>query len=128
MRVSNPNKRKQALKARRQRRIRARVQGTSERPRLSVARSLAHMRVQLVDDTLGRTLVSAVDTELKKDMLAAAGDRKAKVAAAYAVGKLLAERATEAGISMVVFDRGGRAYHGRVRAVAEGARDGGLQF
>lgn len=86
------------------------------------------MRAQLVDDTLGRTLVSAVDTELKKDMLAQAGDRKAKVAAAYAVGKLLAERATEAGIATVVFDRGGRAYHGRVRALAEGARDGGLQF
>lgn len=86
------------------------------------------MRAQIVDDTTGRTLVSAVDTELKKDMLAAAGDRTAKVAAAYGVGKLVAERATQVGITTVVFDRGGRAYHGRVRAVAEGARDGGLQF
>lgn len=128
MRVRNINKRKQEMKTRRQRRIRSRVRGTAEQPRLSVARSLTHVRAQIVDDAAGRTLASATDLELTKAQRTEAGERVAKVAAAYAVGKLLGERAAKAGIKRVVLDRGGRAYHGRVQALAEGARDGGLIF
>lgn len=128
MRQRNPHKQKQALHSRRKARVRARVSGTTPRPRLSVARSLAHIQAQIVDDTSGRTLVHAIDTELTPALRKDVGERAAKVAVAYAVGKLVAERAKAAGITQVVFDRGGRAYHGRVRAVAEGARDGGLIF
>ena len=102
-------------------RLRKKVAGTTERPRLVVTRSSRHILVQVVDDTVGRTLVSA--STLEADLRALAGDKTAK---ARKVGELVAERAKAAGIDSVVFDRGGNKYHGRVAAVAEGAREGGL--
>lgn len=126
MKVKNPQKLKQAQLARRKARVRARISGTSGAPRLSVFRSAKHINAQLVDDVAGRTLASANDMELPAKI--EAPERKGKVARSYAVGKLLAERAKKAGVSKAVFDRGGRQYHGRVRALAEGAREGGLQF
>lgn len=107
---------------RRKIRIRARVEGTASRPRLSVYRSLLHISAQLIDDASGKTLVAASDLKMKK---AAEGG---KVAMAKAVGMALAEAAKKAGITEVVFDRNGRMYHGRVKALAEGAREGGLKF
>lgn len=126
MKVKNSNKQKHLSLLRRKKRVRAVVSGTPEVPRLSVRRSLKHIIAQVVDDVSGRTLAYARDLDLtaKTD----AGERKGKVAKAYAVGKLLAERAKKAGVERVVFDRGGRVYHGRVAALAEGARDGGLKF
>jgi large subunit ribosomal protein L18 len=105
-------------------RIRKKIQGTPERPRLNVYRSLNHIYVQVIDDMTGATLVSANSAEGKK------GERKAggNLAAAKAVGKQIAERAKAKGISKVVFDRGGYIYHGRVKALADAAREGGLQF
>ncbi len=126
MKVKNPNKQKLLKLKRRAGRVRARMFGTGEKPRLSVYRSLKHIIAQLIDDGAGKTLVSAQDKELPKKI--DAGERKGKIAASYAVGNLLAERAKKAGIVSVVFDRGGRRYHGRVKALAEGARDGGLKF
>jgi large subunit ribosomal protein L18 len=104
---------------RRHLRVRKRVSGTMERPRLVIFRSLKHIYAQLVDDATGRTLASATDLTV--------GEGK-KAEKALAVGKQLAERAKEAGISRAVFDRGGYRYHGRVKAVADGAREGGLEF
>ncbi len=106
-------------------RIRKRVQGRAQRPRLSVFRSLKHIYAQIIDDTRARTLVSAssLDTELRQTMKSGGN-----VAAARQVGRILAERAKAAGITQVVFDRGGYAYHGRVKALAEAAREGGLKF
>lgn len=118
-------KTKNALRQIRHRRVRARVRGTAEAPRLSVFRGLRSLIVQLVDDEAGKTLCAVHSREIKN---AAAGERKGKVAAAYSIGKALAEKAKGKGIAKVVFDRGGYRYHGRVQAVAEGARDGGLQF
>ncbi len=126
MKVKNPQKLKQAKLARRKARVRAKISGTREVPRLSVFRSAKHINAQLVDDVAGRTLVSANDMELPAKV--EAKERKGKVARSYAVGKLLAERAKKAGVVKVVFDRGGRQYHGRIKALAEGAREGGLQF
>ena len=111
------------LRTRRHLRLRKKVLGTGERPRLVVFRSLKHMYAQIVDDDRGVTIVSASD--LSKD---AKADGAGKTGVAKGVGKLLAQRAKEAGISQVVFDRGGYPYHGRVKAVADGARDGGLEF
>ncbi len=108
---------------RRHLRVRQKVVGSGERPRLVVYRSLKHMYAQLVDDRRGTTLAGVSD--LSKDF-AAAGD--GKVGVAKGVGKLIAERAKAAGVTRVVFDRGGYAYHGRVQAVADGAREGGLEF
>lgn len=108
---------------RRHLRVRQRITGTVERPRLVVYRSLKHIYAQLVDDDRGVTLVAASD--LVKDF---ARDGSGKVGAARGVGKMLADRAKAQGIARVVFDRGGYPYHGRVRAVAEGARAGGLEF
>ena len=108
-------------------RIRARVLGTSERPRLAVFRSLKHIYAQLVDDTAGRTLVAAATVAKgsgKSDKTPYGGN----VAAAKLVGKLIAERALQAGIKDVVFDRGGHRYHGRVKALADAAREAGLKF
>lgn len=126
MKIKNPNKLKLAKLTRRHKRVRFRVIGTAEKPRLSVFRSLKHVTAQLIDDTSGKTLAYAHDTDsadkFEKEEL------KGKVAKAYATGRLLAERAKKAGIAQVVFDRGGRKYHGRVAALAEGARDGGLKF
>lgn len=106
---------------RRHQRVRKNVMGTPERPRLVVTRSNRHMVAQVIDDLAGHTLVSA--STLESDQRNAEGDKTAK---ARAVGQRIAERAKAAGIDSVVFDRGGNKYHGRVAAVAEGARDGGL--
>jgi large subunit ribosomal protein L18 len=112
---------KSVSRARRHLRVRKKVSGTASRPRLVVTRSSRHMVAQLVDDQVGRTLASA--STLEADVRAAEG---AKLDKARLVGGLIAERAMAAGISAVVFDRGGNKYHGRVAAVADGAREGGL--
>lgn len=124
--MSKPTKRQK--KERRQARVRATISGTSKRPRLSVSRSLNAMYIQLIDDTIGKTLVSVNSKKDKIDMVGKIGDRKSKVAVGYILGKTLAEKAKAINISKVVFDRGGYKYHGRVKAVADGARDGGLEF
>src|SRR5699024_586859 len=111
---------KRTARTRRHIRLRKKIQGTATRPRLVVNRSTRHMVAQVVDDSVGRTLVSA--STLEADLRAADGDKAAK---AKQVGALIAERAQAAGIQAVVFDRGGNAYHGRVAAVADGAREGG---
>lgn len=111
---------------RRKIRVRKKVKGTSERPRLSVFRSNKHIYAQVIDDTAGKTL-AAVSTKSKAFTEAAAKDGK-KVGASKTVGKLLARIALEKGVTKVVFDRGGYIYHGRITALAEGAREGGLQF
>ncbi|MGO9097775.1 MAG: 50S ribosomal protein L18 [Bryobacteraceae bacterium] len=103
-------------------RIRHKVRGTAERPRLAVFRSLKHIYVQVIDDTAGRTLAAASSNE--KGGAAGGGN----VAGAKAIGKLIAGRAKEQGIRKVVFDRGGYIYHGRVKALAEAAREAGLEF
>ena len=108
---------------RRHRRLRRRLAGTAERPRLVVFRSNRGIEAQLVDDLEGRTIVSASHLGLGK-----ADGGKAKTEQAAAVGKLLAEKAGKAGIETVVFDRGGYLFHGRVKALADGAREGGLRF
>jgi large subunit ribosomal protein L18 len=105
-------------------RIRKKLQGTAERPRLNVYRSLNHIYVQVVDDLHGKTLVSASSAEGKKPDRRTGGN----VAAAKEVGKMIAERAKAKGITKIVFDRGGYIYHGRVKALADAAREGGLQF
>jgi large subunit ribosomal protein L18 len=106
-------------------RVRTRVKGTAERPRLCVYRSLGHIYAQIVDDRAGRTLVSAssLDKETRKQLKGGGN-----VAAAKVVGKAIAERALAAKIQKVVFDRGGYKYHGRVKALADAAREAGLQF
>ena len=118
---------KDKTKARRRRRsrIRARISGTTARPRLSVYRSLVNIYAQVIDDQTGNTLASAstIDKEIAAQL-----DGKSKVEAARLVGQILAQRAKNAGIQTVVFDRGGYQYHGRVAALAEGAREAGLEF
>jgi large subunit ribosomal protein L18 len=112
---------KTTLRNRRIARVRANVQGTTERPRLTVRRSLAHIYAQIIDDVTGKTLVAASDKDVQgKDMK--------KIDVAQAVGKTLAERAKAKKIEQVVFDRRDKKYHGRVKALAEGAREGGLVF
>jgi large subunit ribosomal protein L18 len=103
----------------RKRRIRARISGTTERPRLSVHRSLRGITAQVIDDTSGKTLAAASSKEAKV---------KKNAEGAKKVGQLLAEKAKKAGITAVVFDRNAYAYHGRIKALAEGAREGGLKF
>ena len=117
------NKSKAAARSRRQLRIRKRISGTAVRPRLVVNRSARHVFVQVVDDTKGLTVASA--STLEADLRAFDGDKTAK---AKRVGELVAERAKAAGIEAVVFDRGGNKYHGRIAAVADGAREGGLSL
>ncbi|ROS76794.1 50S ribosomal protein L18 [Cellulomonas sp. PhB143] len=112
---------KAVARRRRHLRLRKKIVGSAARPRLVVTRSSRHITAQVVDDAVGRTLVSA--STLEADVRAAEGDKSAK---ARKVGELVAERAKLAGISEVVFDRGGNKYHGRVAAVADGAREGGL--
>jgi large subunit ribosomal protein L18 len=112
---------KREARVRRHARVRRKVAGTPERPRLAVYRSNRHIYVQLIDDRAAATLASASDAEVN-------GNGKGKTERAKAVGKLIAGRAKDAGIERVVFDRGGRRFHGRVAAVAEGAREGGLQI
>ena len=104
-------------------RVRKKVSGTADRPRLVVTRSARHLVAQVVDDTRGHTLASA--STMEGDVRTASADKTAK---ARKVGQLLAERAKQAGVEAVVFDRGGNKYHGRVAALAEGAREGGLDF
>jgi large subunit ribosomal protein L18 len=111
-------KTRQAKRFRRHLRVRKKVTGTAERPRLVVYRSLKHIYAQLVDDVSMRTIMTVTDAKLD-------GKKSEK---SLEVGKLMATRAKEAGITKVVFDRAGYQYHGRVKAVADGARDGGLEF
>ena len=113
----------QAARRRRHARLRKRVSGTPERPRLAIYRSLSHIYAQVIDDVAGRTLVAASD--LEADLRKAEGK---KCDVAKRVGELVGERAKGAGVSRVVFDRGGFQYHGRVKALAEGARGAGLDF
>ena len=119
---------RKALSQRKRRhvRVRAKVQGTAARPRLNVFRSNAHVYCQDIDDVQGHTLVAASD--LEDAVLEKAGEGAPKAARAQAVGELIAERAKAAGVDAVVFDRGGFLYHGRIKAVADGAREGGLKF
>lgn len=124
--MKSQSQKKNESRTRRRARIRARVTGTAQRPRLAVFRSAKHVYAQLIDDAAGKTLVSATDAKAKKK--AAVEGMEAKIASAYAVGQELAEKAKKAGITAIVFDRGGYAYHGRVKALADGARAGGLQF
>ena len=112
-----------ASRLRRQVRGRKKVSGTAERPRLVVTRSSKHISVQVVDDVVGKTLASA--STMEADVRAFEGDKSAK---ARKVGELVAERAKAAGVDGVVFDRAGNKYHGRVAALADGAREGGLAF
>ena len=121
MAVTVKGKGKHVSRARRHFRLRKKVAGTPERPRLVVSRSNRHMMAQIIDDSVGHTLVSA--STLESGLRGLAGN---KVDKSRKVGELVAERALDAGISAVVFDRGGNKYHGRVAAVAEGARSAGL--
>jgi large subunit ribosomal protein L18 len=107
-------------------RVRAKVKGTAARPRLNVFRSSAHIYVQVIDDVRGHTIVAASD--LEEDVKGKFDENTRKTEKAKAVGQVIAERAKAAGINAVVFDRGGFLYHGRVKAVAEGAREAGLEF
>jgi len=123
MALGTRGKSKSAAKGRRHARLRKKVTGTEARPRLVVTRSARHVFVQVVDDTKGHTLASA--STLEADMRTFDGDKTAK---AKKVGELVAERAKKAGIEAVVFDRGGNRYAGRVAAIADGAREGGLDL
>jgi large subunit ribosomal protein L18 len=114
---------KSAARGRRHLRLRKRVAGTTARPRLVVSRSSRHVFVQVVDDTVGKTVASA--SSMEADLRSFEGDKTAK---ARKVGELVAERAKSAGVDAVVFDRGGNKYHGRIAAIAEGAREGGLSL
>jgi large subunit ribosomal protein L18 len=118
---------RRAARARRHRRVRKHVSGTAARPRLAVFRSLRHIGAQLVDDENGRTLVAASTTE--PALRSVLGDANAcTTAGAAAIGKTISERAKAAGVDTVVFDRAGYLFHGRVKALAEAAREGGLKF
>jgi large subunit ribosomal protein L18 len=123
MSASKTSKVRRTSRARRHLRVRKKVSGTTMRPRMVVTRSSRHITVQVVDDTVGHTLVSA--STLDDGIRGADGDKKAKAAK---VGKLVAERATKAGIAKVVFDRGGNRYTGRIAALADAAREAGLEF
>ena len=114
---------KQLGRKRRHRRVRKKISGSAERPRLSVFRSNRHIYAQIIDDRAGRTLVSASSMDSELDV---AGKSKSDVATE--VGRAIARRAREEGVEKVVFERGGNLYHGRVKALAEGAREGGLVF
>ena len=115
---------KNATRRRVHERIRKKLLGTSERPRLNVYRSLNHIYVQVIDDLEGKTLVAANSAEGKKESRTKGGN----LAAAKSIGKTIAERAKAKGIAKVVFDRGGYIYHGRIKALADAAREAGLQF
>ena len=118
--INRPNTKAQRLK--RHKRVRGKISGTPERPRLNVFRSETNIYAQIIDDVAGKTLVSASSLEKSFNC------DGTKTDAAKMVGQLVAERAKAAGITTVVFDRGGYVYHGRVQALAEGAREGGLEF
>jgi large subunit ribosomal protein L18 len=121
--ASQVSSKRRASRARRHTRLRKKVVGSPERPRLAVHRSSRHIVVQLIDDVAGRTLAAA--SSLEADVRALDGDKKARAAK---VGELVAARAREAGVTAVVFDRGGYDYHGRIAALADAAREGGLEF
>ncbi|MBT0994331.1 50S ribosomal protein L18 [Cellulomonas sp. DKR-3] len=123
MAISIKGKGKSIARQRRHLRLRKKVVGTPARPRLVVTRSARHITAQVVDDSIGQTVASA--STLEKDLRAGDGDKTAK---AKKVGELVAERAKAQGVDAVVFDRGGNKYHGRVAAVADGAREGGLSL
>lgn len=123
MRLGKHKKTTVAARQRRHLRIRKRISGTPERPRLAVFRSLAHIYAQVIDDTVGHTLAAASDLEP-----ALRGVQGTKTEVAKRVGALIGERARAAGITKVVFDRGGHKYHGRVKALADAARAAGLEF
>jgi large subunit ribosomal protein L18 len=116
---------KEAARKRRHRRVRKRVIGTSQRPRFNIFRSLKHIYAQVIDDTRGHTLAAAstLDAELRDKVKGLSKTEQAKL-----VGELLAKRALERGVQKVAFDRGGYKYHGRVKSLAEAAREGGLEF
>ncbi|MFI7677786.1 50S ribosomal protein L18 [Actinophytocola sp. NPDC049390] len=115
--------RRRVSKARRHFRVRRKVAGTTERPRLSITKSSRHIVAQLVDDSVGKTIASA--STLEADVRALDGDKKARAAK---VGQLVADRAKNAGVTKIVFDRGGNDYHGRIAALADAAREAGLEF
>ena len=121
--ASQVSAKRRTSRARRHARLRKKVIGSAERPRLAVKRSSRHILVQLIDDVAGRTLAAA--SSLEADVRALDGDKKARAAK---VGELVAARAKDAGITAVVFDRGGYDYHGRIAALADAAREGGLEF
>ena len=116
---------KERLRKKRHQRVRAKVSGTPQRPRLNVSRSLQHIYAQLIDDTTGHTLAAASTVEAD---LRTALQTGGNIEAAKAVGKRIAEKAQAIGVTAVVFDRGGYKYHGRIQALADGARAGGLAF
>jgi large subunit ribosomal protein L18 len=122
--MSYSSKQKHEARLRRHRRVRKKVRGTAERPRLAVFRSNKHIAVQVIDDRTGRTLAAA--SSLEADLRSSGGT--SNIAAATAVGRLIGERATAAGVTSVVFDRGGFLYHGRIAAVADAAREAGLEL
>ena len=122
--MGSANRRK-ALRLKRKKRIRKKLSGTSDRPRMSVFRSAKHIYSQIIDDTKGTTLVTASTTE--KEVIENQKFENKTAAATY-IGQLIAERATEKGIKSVVFDRNGFLYHGRIKAVSDGARKAGLDF
>ena len=119
--MKNLQKIKNNLKNRRKARVRAKISGTATRPRLNVFRSLKHIYVQLIDDESSKTLLSVRETEVKDKKL-----KKSELA--FKVGELVAKKAAEAGIKQAVFDRSSSKYHGRVKAIAEGVRKGGLKI
>jgi large subunit ribosomal protein L18 len=126
---------KQEKRLRRKARVRVKISGTSERPRLCVFKSNKHIYAQLIDDEKGQTLVTASDQEIKKSTIKETekpklkkAERTGKVAVAFEVGKLIAQKAIKNKFEKVIFDRAGYRYQGRVKALAEGAREGGLKF
>ncbi|MBM3250687.1 MAG: 50S ribosomal protein L18 [Candidatus Nealsonbacteria bacterium] len=125
---------KREKRYRRHKRVRAKIYGTANVPRLCVFRSAKHIYAQLIDDEKGKTILSSSDTEFKKLKTQTKTEKKekivrtGKIAPSYEVGKLVARKAVAKKITKVIFDRGGYKYHGRVKALAEGAREGGLQF
>jgi|SRR3990172_878860 len=119
-------KKKSNSRLRSKTKIRKTVTGTAERPRLTVYRSLSNVYAQLIDDTTGKTLVSA--SSINKELIEEIKSTKGKIAKSKLVGSLIAKKAKEKNISTVVFDRNGYRYHGRVQAIADGAREGGLKF
>lgn len=123
--MANKNKVKLALQTKRRRRVRSKISGAPERPRLTVCKSIKHIYAQIVDDRAGRTLAHVSSTS--KEMAGKLSGAKNKTARAKIIGLAIAEAAKEKGISEVVFDRNHNLYHGRVRALAEGAREGGLK-
>ncbi len=124
MRIRTKKDRRERIRLRQ----RKRISGTAERPRMAIFRSVSHIYAQVIDDASGRTLVAASSVEPGLDEFFTGAVRGGNQAGAEALGKLIAQRLKEKGISRVVFDRGGNLYHGRVRAVAEAARAAGLEF